>query len=37
MRILVILSLMTALASCATWDGFKKDVKTGADKVSAAL
>jgi len=37
MRILLIFSLMAALSACETWNGFKQDVKTGADAVSDAL
>jgi len=37
MRIIVILSLLATLASCETWNGFKQDVKNGAEAVDNAL
>jgi len=37
MRIFIILSLLTALSACETWEGFKKDVKKGADAVDEAI
>jgi len=36
MRFLLILPLLAMLASCETWQGFKKDVKNGTDAVSSS-
>lgn len=37
MRILLLLTVIASLTGCATWEGFKSDVKSGADAVDDAF
>ena len=37
MRHLILIAALAILSACATWEGLKSDVQTGADKVDEAL
>jgi predicted small secreted protein len=37
MRNIILITFLTLTAACATWEGVKTDVKTGADAVSDAV
>lgn len=37
MRLTLLLVALTALSACETWNGFKKDVVTGADAIQDAI
>lgn len=37
MRNIIFIGLLTLTASCATWEGFKSDVKSGANAVESAV